>query len=540
MKKKLTLLLTLSGLGAFSNAHALPTVYPEKTTLIHTMKNLTNSNIVADNVNPNLFYVMPPNSATSTVGGLHTVSANVAFCREMANTTIYTRDISAEMNRVQIQSLAKQKEVEKLQLQRSQAQVELGGIINSPGMEALNSVSDSLDSINLLIKVQINELNTCTKNCDELRKEIAAKKIERTNLLEERKALVAQYSKDARLYEQKKSIIQGYSDAIDSLFTVSQAYSDRLDALHNRFENLFAKYGAMEGARASITIGNQWEENVQTLIQNNPGFQFQKITTQKVALTSNIANLKNIPINSPILGYDLAGGFNAEDGAYHMNSYPENISGNIRLSLNGTCPMLHPDWFDPALPSVMTQMKYGITASYEYPSAFTYSVKMKYNMYKMYQKIISSGSSGGIFSSNSWSSVEEKNFFKDSFKVDWTSTDLVSNLSQEFKDKMENDMRNRILARLATASLPEMASRPDLLAPPSIPTTGAVVLANSLMQTCPQNIYCAGGAMALNVLQAIFGNSNTSSNYTNIKDLEANEEWSSTQVQYLPWVTASK
>src|SRR5690606_40028981 len=84
-----------------------------------------------------------------------------------------------------------------------------------------------------------------------------------------------------------------------------------------------------------------------------------------------------------VLGYELAGVYS--EGKLSYPSYPANLSGNIRLSLLGTCPIIYPELFKLNLPPDTDQMKYGMVISYEFPSSFEVDVTAEYNMYKMYQ-----------------------------------------------------------------------------------------------------------------------------------------------------------
>jgi hypothetical protein len=310
----------------------------------------------------------------------------------------------------------------------------------------------------------------------------------------------------------------------------------RLNAIKTNFQSMYASFGQMEGARAGITFQSSWDKNIELLKQENTNFDFKKINTQNAVITTNIANLTSLPTGGAILGYEIGG--NYSEGKFNLPSYPENMNGNVRLSLLGTCPLLHPTYFDINQENSTNQMKYGMTVSYEYPSAFLVDATATYNMHKMYQKIASSGSHGGFFSSSSWSSVDEKNFFSDSFSVKWNEQDGGNSLTDTQKADLEHDMRNNILARLATIALPNVSNAGLLISPPALSKTGAVVLSESLATACPGNIYCIGASMTLNVLQAIFGNSSSSASFSNMQDMQLSDSWSRSKVVYKPWVSS--
>ena len=81
-------------------AYAIPTIWPTEDHLVHLHKvvNQTNSNLVADNVQPFKVYVMPPNSAKAVMQKkLFLRTANLGFCREMKDLQAYTRNVSADI-----------------------------------------------------------------------------------------------------------------------------------------------------------------------------------------------------------------------------------------------------------------------------------------------------------------------------------------------------------------------------------------------------------------------------------------------------------
>src|SRR4051794_25558549 len=90
--RTLTSLLMAGGMTALmaESALATPTIYPKTLTFLSAIENPTNSNLVADDADPRVIWVMPPNTATSKVEGLHTLTANVGYCQEMADLQGYS------------------------------------------------------------------------------------------------------------------------------------------------------------------------------------------------------------------------------------------------------------------------------------------------------------------------------------------------------------------------------------------------------------------------------------------------------------------
>lgn len=538
MKKKLCLLLATSTLA--TTAHALPTVYPDSstTTLLSTITNSTNSNLVADNVDQRVIYVMPPTSATSTVGGLHTITTNVGFCHEMADLKNYSKSSLERIEKLQIQETQAKVEADKTRAKLAEARQEMAKYVTLNNLEELENIDDRIIAIEKRLSTLADSYAQCSDLCDDIRNEMKDLRAEKIELTQTRRTLAANKTKELREFNRKKEAVNAYVQSLAEMDKSWVDMSNRIEDMRNRYHDMYNKFAQMEGARASLKFESGWDKNIQTLRDENKGFDFKKIITKNAVITTDIMNVSGIPAQGAILSYDISG--ESVNGKMTLPAYPENLSGNVRLSLVGTCTALYPNLFiDPQdKPAIESgPMKYGMTVSYEYPSAFSYKVQVKYNMYKMYQKIVSSGSSGGWFSSRSWSSVEEKNFFRDSFEVDWTQQDVVEKISDEFKLKLESDIRNNVLTRLASIALPVVPSAQALIAAPGVPKTGAMVISDSLRKTCPTNVYCVGASIFLDAVQAIFGSGSSSSSYKNIQDAEVKESWSSSQVNYLPWIT---
>lgn len=521
-------------LGLSINAHALPTLYPLNVTLLSQIENKTNSNLVADNADPKVIYVMPPNKAFSYVEGLHTLSANLGFCREIRDLQGYGRNITAR-----IAALA-EKEEERFQVYESKRQIvteaklKMAQFVVENNLQEVSELEEAISENQRLITEVTEKMNTCEQSCDSLKEEFKDLRSLRKELNERKRVLQdshrGKYEKYARQLSKVKALeadLQASQEDWDNL-------SSSLMKLRNDFQGMYKNYGELEGAYAAVQFSSNWDQNIEDLRATNPGFDFKKIPTENAVITSNILDLKNVPSSAAILGYMIGGEY--QDGHMKLPSYPENLSGNVRLSLLGACPVLHPDYFDINLPTGTDKMRYGLTVAYEFPSAFTTRVKINYNMYKLYKKVVSSGSRGGFFSRKSWTSVEERTFFKDGFSVDWLEQDASNRLTEVEKADMEREMRNSIFARLAAIGLPAAANAGQLVLPPVSPS-GAIVLSNGLKKHCPGNKYCVIGSVALDVLDSIFGSSKASASYTNIQEAWLSDEWSSTIVTNKPWVT---
>ena len=515
---------------------ATPTPYPSDPSSLFSLKNLTTSGLIADDVDPRKVYVLPPNVAEATVNGLHTLTANIGFCAEMGDLQSYSRDTASQIKELSDQRVAYKKEVDKQLGKLQKARTEAAEIAVANRLEVFIELNDQIDNMEARLTELYKSKESCDQTCDELATEIKNTEEARSLALKDRRKFQNENATAVRNYNKKKAIADSlqasYSDAYSSF---NQLKKD-LVAIRAEYLQMYETFGRLEGGRAAMNYESNWDENVMALRTTNPGWQFEKIQTANAKLFANIVSVKDIPSDMAVVGYEMAG--TQKDNYLQLPSgFPDSMSGNLRLSLIGACPMIHPEYFDIEPGYGADKMAYGITVTYDFPASYKLKAVAKYNMYKMYQKVVSSGSSGGFFSSRSWSNVEEHTFFKDTFNVDWTSQDPQNEISEERRLETEHEMRAHIMERIASLALPTAPNQGQMIAPGSPPPHGATVVAGSLMQACPTNIYCLGGSLILTSLDAIFGSSSASASYLQTQDFEAIETWSQAKVIMKPWVT---
>ncbi len=535
MKKKIS--TALLGLLSAQTVMAVPTIYPTDTTHLSRLQNSTNSNLVADTADKHTFWVMPPNTGRSKVGKLHLITANNGFCSEMADLQKYSRETSAKIDELTERDIANQEKLEAKTKQISDAKIDLAKFANENGLNEIQYIDGRIEAIEDKIEGLNDLLSSCTQNCSELRSQSRELRAEKRAEQKRRREFVRQNRELARIYSQKEKVVEALETEYEDLEGATSKLRLKLFKVRNTYLELFSSFAKMEGASATIRFSNKWEKNLTKLREENPHYSFNKIQTQNAIVTTSMLGVDGLPGSQAILSYSM--GMHSKDGAVYLPSYPEETSGNIVLSLLGSCPMLHPDDFKiPTDVAGNAEMDYGLTVAYEYPSAFKIDAVAKYNMHKMYKKIVKSKKRGGFFSSSRKTSVEERTFFKDSFKVEWKEQDAAHTLSSEEKAELEREWRNAIMGRLAMIGLPSAVSAGNLQAPQA-PQIGATVLGNSLQNNrmCQTNVYCMGAAIGFKVLGSIFGGSTATNSYTNIQDVESEEKWSREKVIFKPWIS---
>ncbi len=516
------------------NAVAVPTLYPEH--FNGSIRNQTNSDVLADDQSGIRFYVLPPGDALAQVTGLHTVTANVGFCGELAKIQRYNSDTLDLLNAMKKNDFNAKNRLEEQNKKHMQASEDLSNYIVAANLHELASLDVKVVQLERRLDELYGKYRQCSQDCPVLAKDIQDSQLLRMELLTKRFELSAADLLASTEYERKKAYVTAIKSNVTELEKNSKQIQADLKDLYVDFNRMFDAHSLREGGRAAISFNSGWTENLQRLSAQNPNYSFEKISTKNAVIRAGAYSKNNLLIGGSILAFEVGG--SSADGRLSLEAYPENFSGNVVLNLLAVCPLLHPDWFDIKVPNKPENMTYGITVGYEYPAAMKYEITAHYNMRRMYEAIKSQGTNGGFFSSDSWSDQDEQEYFKDSFWVDWKIQDEKFVMTTEQKLSINADLRRQVMSRMAAQLVMNNPGAQAALG--ELPKTGAVVLANSLDKTCPLNVYCKGASIVLNVLQAIFGTSGTQQTLSQLTDVEMTDSYSHSQIVMQPRLTTFK
>lgn len=534
MKK---LLVTMTTALITTGVFATPTIYPKDATLLATIVNKTNSNIVADDSDQRVIWVMPPNTAYSKVGGLHSITANVGFCREIADIQSYSRSLTEQLVGLETKKVAALDKLEIIRQQVSDARQDYANHIATNNLHDIEKLDERMTTVEDQISALNEKLFVCQEHCSEIAGQLSELRKERTSLVKERRILVKDRLRSVRVMEQKKASVEAYEkDLEDNQQKFNKISGDLLD-MHSRLLGMYKEFAKMEGARASISFESNWEENIQELANNNPGFDFKQIHTENAVIRTSLLTGNSLPGESAVLAYELPG--KPVNGGVEYPSYPSEFSGNLRLSLIGACPALHPALFNINVENGTEQMKYGMIVSYEYPTTVEANLHIEYYMKKIYEKIVKSKKKGGFFSSSKKTSVTEKNFFKDEFITTWNEQDAGNSYTEEEKADIEKEIRDDMFARQFALAVPMIPNPGALIAGETGPN-GAAVLGTSMANSkaCQVNKWCMAATVGVNVLNAVFGSSTSAASYTNIQETRQIVDWNRKKVVMKPWISS--
>ncbi len=538
MRTSIKVLAAIVAMSAAHKVSAEPTAYPTDTSVLFKIINNTNSNILADELDSRTVWVMPPNTAKATVGNMHTKTSNLGFCKEMGMLQKITARLTSDLGELQERRKRSIPGIERLSDEASKLYQAVTLYANSNSLTELAEMDDR-------IKSDENRLTELYKLAESCQPEVTPEKCARINnemsdvikdkraLSKSRAELTKTNSDSVAGYDKRLRVYQAANKRFEAAKAIHDTISDSIFAIQRKFHESYGYYGKMEGARASIVYKSTWDDNLVKLRSENPEINFSKVATKKAKLMAELLGVKDIDASGAIKAIGIGG--DAKDNSVSFEAYPQDLSTNVVLSLIGACPLEHPDYFDVSS-NVLKDMQYGLIITYDYDTVFKLKAKATYNMYRMYQKITSSHTSGGFFSSHTSATIEERNFFRDSFKMEWD--DQENTISQADKDAREKEMRDNVLLRLASYALPNVASRGDVIAAAKPPTRGAIVLVDGLAKTCPTNVYCQGAIVVATVLDAIFGSSSSTASFLNIQDTQVVEVYSNNQKITKSWITS--
>lgn len=529
--KKIVLLLALITCG--KPLWAVPTIYPKS--YFTAIVNNTNSSVVADSADYYKYYVLPPSQVEVKVLSVNSVTANIGFCKEIADIQKYNADTLQLLNSLKqreydlsMQITAHEKKIRDAKVQNAEyaTKNDLMAIVTYD--RKLTDLNAKLDSLHAVYK-------DCTKACGLVRLDIEdlMNEIKRTE--EARFLFIVSRGKTADEFLRQQNEIESLENQrLTSIDAIKKVQGD-LKAVYLDFISMYDAHVGREGAKISVEYDSGWTRNLVRLQKDNPRFRFEKVSTQNVSVRADAYT--NVLPGASIMGFNF-GGLGGINGPVNMDAYPEHFSGNATLNLLGACPILYPQLFGLPLNDDRVnphKMKFSLTVGYYFPSEFSYGVTVRYNMYKLYELTQQQGKKGGFFSSSSWSTKEENEYYSDAFKVEWTSQSDKLTLSQSQKAAVEKDLRRNILSRLAGFMV--MTNPPKLGSAPEPDKPGALVLSDSLSQACGIHVLCKGASMGLRFIYDVFSSSSMSDSYKQTINVESVETISNKQILLQPMIT---
>ena len=529
--------LAASALAQAMPAMAVPSPYVSKFGPLK-INNQTNATLMRDTDNANIVWVLPPTSGDASFQNF-VPSANLQFCKGLSQSVKTMTAIDAQIAALADRFKELEGEYKAANKRVADAKEALGKLAQAEGTGKYVTLSLEIDGMTENLMTVVKNLDTCKENCDILRAEYKRLSQDIRSSKERMRKLEDQYSVEVKAYKAAENRVRQAESIKSDTNGQVNALADELSKLGATVFNVYATRGKLEGGFAQIHYSTGWDEAVKKLEAEYPEYDFEKVPTYNVKVFANFVGAADqqsyIDTLPSVLDYTISGlrYLPWAESKPDLMALPSVLSGNVRLSVIGSCPIFMKDFFKDTGYDVKRDVtgnpQYAISATYEYPVSYNYKVTASYNLYKFYEQIKKSGKSGGLFSSRSYSEVVENKSDSDMFSIDWKVEDPQSAMNQEKRDQITKDLKaqlmDRVLRQIAQpgVTLSESAKFYDAGTPPE---TGAVVFAKGLRQTCGFNIYCQGASWILSGLQAIFGSSSSEESYRQTWNRTATEKWS--------------
>lgn len=505
--KKLTIFTAMFSVTA---ASAAPVVYPTKTGVLSGLikNDQITSQVLMDNHHDDEFYVLPSSKGYAYATGISVANANLGFCQDMINIQAAGHVITERLKQITEEQDAYQPTVDAAVERLGRAEANFNAYVQSNTQAAqIASISETINENQVRLDDLYQKAQTCSNDCGSIYNEIRALQTNNRELMATRQNLIRQNIATAHQITQ----LQASVDTARSTLKAAQARfaqiaSSKADLLRS-FKDLYATYAMLEGGTAYFEFNGDWTKQAQLLKELNPTKNFSQIRTHDVQINASVMGsdtsaLASLPafLTSTVDGRE-------NTGTIQVGSYPEQYTSNLRLSLAGACPIVHPEAFHIG-PIEAGKVKLGVSVKYQFDSAFNTKIDCTYDEKEMYKKVLSSGSSGALFWKKKWQSIDITDIKNTTFACNWDGLPGSAMTFQE-RRKFEVDALNYAISRmLMKYGTPQDVS----VSPIPPPTSGLSEVGEGLQRLCGStNIFCSAGGWALKAFDLIFGGGQSTS-----------------------------
>lgn len=534
------LLTTLCALAAPS-LYALPSVYVNDTKLKSVGAIKTRSTLIADNEDPRKVWVLPPKSGAIDVKDFVS-SGNTPMCGSLKELIKEMEQIDGQLRQQRQRIKEREPELTKAHQLVAKRRAELAELGDKPSLKEIILLEGRQEELEAKITALIDELDqtedpevitAIKEELKELRAERSQLRKDIRELRKTHRADYARYAKAKRRYEAARANFDEVDADIKQMIAIWQSFQDDiLSTYKNR--------GRIHAGTAAMDYESQWQEEVSRLQSSYSQLDFVPMATFNTRIYAGFfaaadedSYYKNLP---PLVSYSINGQpqlpwgkrIPVTSGQRGASGLPSTVVGDFHYNLIGGCPIVDRGFFDEVRFDVERASdgtpRYGMSASYEYDMAFNFEVEASYNLFKIYEKVVKQGSTGGFFTSRAYVDIVEKQDDDDTFSIRISSdANLPAKQVAKIRTEIKKELINRVLAMTAT---PTMKDKPVLKLPGVRAKRGAIVMADGLSKVCGFNVYCQVGSWILRVGDSIWGSSTAEANFKREWNRTAHEKWS--------------
>lgn len=506
--------------------------------------NETSSTLVRDSDDPSLIWVLPPSSGQKAYVSSFQANQNLDFCDNVSSLSKASNSLAKRIATIAEGFGEIDLEVKLAEENAERQKVIVAEFSAMPELSKLITIEDQVADLKSRREDLLQKLDTCVEDlCYKVKDEFQ----EVRALLREKEAYLYELAKAnvelSKQYNRANAKLKVYESIYDDSLRKKQELLSQVIEVESLIMGLYASKAKLEGGYAGIDFDSMWDANVKALSKAYPSYEFRPIQTKNTRIFANVVgpskNYDYYESLPALLDYSIAGqaylpaGEIPDLGSDH--ALPSKISGALRLSILGACPLEKKDFFkDVNLAQKTSTVPFSISASFSYPLLYSYKLKVKYNLYKVYEIIKRSGTKGGLFSSKSYRELIEKTNMDDALTFDWD--DQAQAYTKDEKLEIQREIKKSFVDKTLAAMAEPVKGKGagEALAIGPAPEAGAIVIADGLTKVCGFHIYCHAGSWILRGVYGVFGRSEIEDRFKQSHDIELTEEWSSKDVKYVP------
>lgn len=533
-------IIVLAAFAVSFTSFGLPSYYVKNTNLNAVSNTPSRSTLIADSEDPNKVWVLPPHAGKVEYRG-YTPSGGLGLCPALKDALKNISLIEKQMLKIQIKIGERENELDQLNREVVQKRKELARQIKNPHILEISQLELKVAALNRKIENLVNKMGDSDnpeeiKRLDKLLKQSQEQLLAVSEQLEELKI-------DNREAFIKYTIAkQEYDAAVETAHTHNRYLQDLLEDYDKNQDRVFARldrYVKTTGAVASLDYDSQWTREMRFLQETHPNLNFVRMPTYNSRVSAKLVPKQNkdtyfqgLPL---ILHYNVNGKahlpygerFEKNDPGRRSSGLPEIVALDLTLNLVGGCPLVDPNYFDGLGIKLDRDAngvaKFGISTVYEYDVAFKFDVEAKYNLWSFYEKIVTKGTKGGLFSSKAYVDVLESTMAKDEFElIIRNEGEMTPKQIKEIKQEVRAELMNRVLTTIAR---PDPKNPPKIPSPGLPPEPGSTVIWIGSGKICGVNLYCRVGGWAFRIAGAIWGDKKTQTKVRQQWDTLVEERW---------------
>lgn len=496
---------------------AAPSIYVKNSDLRSIKTPRSSAALVADAGDASRVWVLPPHSGKVALTDVF-VSANAGFCK--TTKSLLERTSGREERRKELAARVEnfKKEMGRLKAKHEDAKKIVAELLQNPSLKAIVDLEAKIDRLKKELDKLYQDLEEAetVEEMEAIEAKIRLKREEVGQAETQLGDLRKKHSKAYREYELAKNDVDiakiDYDRAVDDY----NSAKDSLEDAAKQIRRLFDMYAKISGATAGFSFDSGWEKETQRLQDKHSQMSFSQIPTynarMSLALTPTVKSGRlytDLPmlVGYGTFGYDLFYGERlAPDSPYRdRTGMQSQVNMNLSVNMLGICPVVMEDFFEGQEYDVQRDAEgkpvFGLTTTYEYDVVAPFDMDVSYNLWRIFELVISESPFYGYIKQDSIASLAKKEWAKELLTISGGNAAPMGERSQMIEE-IKSELINRVLTTVAKPSQADVARTVDIGLPP---VEGSFALAYGQNTSCGTNVFCQSSQWVVRIGKTVWG-----------------------------------